>query len=232
MIAHRHLDEGRDVKQLFLRLPDAGIADLAGLYRKDVTVDIAEGVADLIDDQGKRPVSAIAEIGRQRVEGVAEQPRIAQQQHPSAAEVDAAIRRAVLRVQAQVRPVAFAVIGLVKTVERRPVDAEQPALPVRGVEPVEVDQEAHDAVAEAMADWLEPRMHHLAEIKRGRGFDGMANGLGFGGWSGHGYSAACASSGGGARHGTDAPSACATSSPDRKPSSWKPYPVQAPQNQV
>ena len=30
MIAHRHLDEGRDVKQLFLLLPQAGIADSPG----------------------------------------------------------------------------------------------------------------------------------------------------------------------------------------------------------
>ena len=58
-------------------------------------------------------------------------------------------------------------IGLVETVERRAVDAEQRRLPVGLVEPVEIDQQAHDAVAEAMGDRLQPRMHHLAEIERG-----------------------------------------------------------------
>ena len=60
-------------------------------------------------------------------------------------------------------------IGLVETVERRAVDAEQRRLPVGLIEPVEIDQQAHDAIAEAMAHRLQPRMHHLAEIKRGRG---------------------------------------------------------------
>ena len=75
MIAHRHLDEGRDVKQLVLLLPDAGGADLARLHRQHVGVDVAEGVADLVDDQRQLAVGAIAEIDRQRIEGVAEQPR-------------------------------------------------------------------------------------------------------------------------------------------------------------
>ena len=36
-------------------------------------------------------VGAIAEIDRQRIEGVTEQPRIAQQQHPPAGQVDAVL---------------------------------------------------------------------------------------------------------------------------------------------
>ena len=79
MIAHRHLDEGRDVKQLVLHLPDAGGTRLVGIYREYVGMDIAEGVADLIDDKGKPPVGAIAEIDRQRTEGETEQARVAQQ---------------------------------------------------------------------------------------------------------------------------------------------------------
>jgi hypothetical protein len=43
------------------------------------------------------------------------------------------------------------VIGLVEAVERGTVYAEQRRLPVRGVEPVEVDQQAHHAIIEAMA---------------------------------------------------------------------------------
>ena len=58
-------------------------------------------------------------------------------------------------------------IGLVETVERGPVYAEQRRLPVRGVEPVEIDQQAHHAIIEAMADRLQARVHHLAKVERG-----------------------------------------------------------------
>ncbi len=70
-----------------------------------------------------------------------------------------------------------------------------------------------------MAHRLQPRMHHVAEVKRGRNVLGIAIDFGFGGWLGHRYSAACASSGEGARHGTAAPNASATARPDRNPSS-------------
>ena len=62
MITHRHIDEGRDVKQLVVVLPDTGDADLAGLHRKHVSVDVAEGVADLVDEKGKAAIRAIAKI--------------------------------------------------------------------------------------------------------------------------------------------------------------------------
>src|ERR1700722_8592939 len=123
------------------------------------------------------------------------------------------------------------VVGLVETIQRGAVHAEQRRLPIGGREVVEVDQEAHHAIIKAMSCWLQPRMHHLAKVQRG-GLYLVLVCFGPGGRTGHGYSAACASSGGGSRHGTAAPRACATASPDRKPSSWKPYPVQAPQNQV
>ena len=58
MVAHRHLDEGRDVKQLVLLLADAGRADLARPHRKHVGVDFAKRVADLIDDQRQFAVGA------------------------------------------------------------------------------------------------------------------------------------------------------------------------------
>ena len=115
-------------------------------------------------------------------------------------------------------------IGFAEAIERRTVDAKQRRLPVRGVEPVEIDQEAHDAIAEAMADRLEPCMHDVAEVQHGCGVGGIATGFRFmrargGGLIRHGYSAACASSGGGSRHGTVAASASATANPDRNPSS-------------
>ncbi|MEA2912699.1 MAG: hypothetical protein QOJ15_4780 [Bradyrhizobium sp.] len=78
LIAHRHLDEGRDVKQFFLLLPNAGIAEFARLYQKHVSVDVAKSVADLIDQKRKFAAGAGAEIHRQRIEGVTEQPRVAQ----------------------------------------------------------------------------------------------------------------------------------------------------------
>ena len=58
-------------------------------------------------------------------------------------------------------------VGLVEAVERRAVDAEQRRLPVRVRQPVEIDQQAHHAIAEAMADRLQPRMHDVADVKRG-----------------------------------------------------------------
>src|SRR6266481_2641107 len=122
-------------------------------------------------------------------------------------------------------------IFLVEAVERRAIDAEQARLPIGLAEAVEIDQEAHDAIAEAMADRLQAGMHHLAKIKRDR-LRRVGRHLVFGALVLHRYSAACASSGGGSRQGATAPSASATASPDRNPSSWKPYPVQAPQNQV
>jgi hypothetical protein len=56
-------------------------------------------------------------------------------------------------------------VGLVETVERRAVGAEQRRLPVRVRQPVEIDQEAHHAIAEAMTHRLEPRMDDAADVK-------------------------------------------------------------------
>jgi len=80
------------------------------------------------------------------------------------------------------------VVGLIETVKGRPVHAEQSGLPVRHIEPVEIDQQAHHAVAEAMALWFEARMHDLAEVKRRTGVGYGVTGFGFGGSSAHGES--------------------------------------------
>ena len=56
-------------------------------------------------------------------------------------------------------------IGFVEAVEGRPIDAEQRRLPVGRIEPVEIDQQAHHAIVEAMAGRLEARMRDLAEVK-------------------------------------------------------------------
>src|ERR1700719_2124379 len=115
-------------------------------------------------------------------------------------------------------------IFLVEAIERRVIDAEQARLPIRLAEPLEIDQEAHDAIAEAMADRLQAGMHHLAKVKRVR-LRRVARHHGFGALAFfdvlvlHRYSAASASSGGGSRHGATAPSVSATVSPDRNPSS-------------
>ena len=182
-------------------------------------MDVAESVAHFINQECQFATRAIAEIDRQRIEGVAEQAGIAEQQHPPAGQVNAALGRATLRIGAQRRAVALAVVGLVETVERRPVDAEQRRLPVRLRQPVEIDQKAHHAIAEAMAHRFQPRMHHLADVKRRRGVGGSSGRFRFGKMCAHGYSAASASSGGGSRHGATAPSASATARPDRNPSS-------------
>src|SRR4051812_5428016 len=213
MIAHRHFDEGRDVEQLFLLLPDAGRADLARSYRQHVGVDIAKGVADLVDHQRELATAAIAEIDRERIEAEPEQPGITQEQHPPAGEIDAMPGGAALYIEAQRRSVALTVIGFPETVERRAIHAEQRRLLVGFVQPVKIDQKAHHPIAEAMAHRFEPRMHDFAEVERGGMSGDVVDPLG------HRYSAASASSGGASRHGAVAPSASATARPERSPSS-------------
>ena len=46
-------------------------------------------------------VRAIAEVNRQRIEGVTEQPRIAQQQYPPAGQVDPVLGGLPLRIKPQ-----------------------------------------------------------------------------------------------------------------------------------
>ena len=104
-------------------------------------MDVAKGVAHFIDQQRQLAIGAIAEIDRQRIEGVAEQAGIAEQQHPPARRGRCRARPRECCAQARKRrSVALAMVGLVKTVERRAVDAEQRRLPVRVRQPVEIDQ--------------------------------------------------------------------------------------------
>src|SRR5258708_8610011 len=87
MIAHRQLDEGGNMKQFLLLLPDTGNAELARLHGKHVGVKIPKSVANLIDHQGEPAVSKIAEIDRQRIEGEAEQAGVGQWPPPPRAQV-------------------------------------------------------------------------------------------------------------------------------------------------
>ena len=87
-------------KPLLLRLADAGWAHVLALHWKHIGMDIAERIPDLIDDERELAAGPIAEIDRQRIEGVAEEARIAQQQHLSAGEVDSLFGRTSLRVLA------------------------------------------------------------------------------------------------------------------------------------
>src|SRR6185369_13176581 len=97
-------------------------------------------------------------------------------------------------------------VDLVEAVERRAVDAKQRRLPVCVRQPVEIDQEAHHAIAEAMAHRLQPRMHDVTDVKR-RGVGAIIRTFWFCRCCAHDYSAASASSSGGLRHGATAPSA-------------------------
>jgi hypothetical protein len=51
-------------------------------------VDLAEGVANLVDDEGEGAVGAMAEMDRERIESITEQSRVAQKLDPTAGEVD------------------------------------------------------------------------------------------------------------------------------------------------
>src|SRR5258708_35250613 len=94
MIAHRQLDEGGNMKQFLLLLPDAGNAELARLHGKHVGVKIPKSVANLVDHQGEPAVSKIAEIDRQRIEGEAEHAGEAQGTHPPAGQGETLLDRA------------------------------------------------------------------------------------------------------------------------------------------
>src|SRR5262249_17352489 len=135
-------------------------------------------------------VRAIAEVDRQRIEGEAEEARVAEQQHAAAGEIDAVLVRTGLCIVAQARAVARSMVLLMEAIEASSIDRKQRRHAVGVIEPVEINQQAHDAVAEAMGLRLEARMHHLAEIESR--------------WiaRGHlGYSAACASAAGSLRQG-------------------------------
>ena len=67
-------------------MPDAGAADLVRLHGERVGVDIAESVADFVDQNRQVAVGAVAEIDRQRIGSAAKQPGIAQQQDAAATE--------------------------------------------------------------------------------------------------------------------------------------------------
>src|ERR1700686_3815898 len=109
MNAERHLDEGRDVKQFCLLLPNSGFAELARLHGKYVGVDVSKRVANLIDDQGEFAVDAMAEVNRQRIEGETEQAGITQQPHVTAGQIDTVLGRAAMRISAQGRSIPRAV---------------------------------------------------------------------------------------------------------------------------
>ena len=59
--------------------------------RQQVAVPLAEGVGHLGDDRGERPVGGVAVEVADRVEDVAEQPQVRDQQHPPAGQVDAVL---------------------------------------------------------------------------------------------------------------------------------------------
>ena len=58
-------------------------------------------------------------------------------------------------------------INLVKAVKRPSVDAEQGRLPVGHLEAIEIDQQAHHAIAETVSDRFEAGMHDVTDVKRG-----------------------------------------------------------------
>src|SRR5260370_9677778 len=101
MVAHRHPDEGGDVKQFFLLLPNSGFAELARLHGKYVSVDVPKSVANLVDDQGEFAVGAVAEINRQRIKRKTEQAGVTQQPPLPSGQVQAVLRRATVRLGAQ-----------------------------------------------------------------------------------------------------------------------------------
>jgi hypothetical protein len=72
-------------------LPQPGFVEFTRLHRNHVGVEAAKRVADLVDDQRKLAAGAVAETDRERIEGVTEQARIAQQLYPPAAELCEAI---------------------------------------------------------------------------------------------------------------------------------------------
>ena len=88
MVAHRHVDEGGYAEGLGVLLADAGSAFIFGVHGQGVAMDLPEGVPHFVDDARQGRIGSVAEIDRERIEDVSEEPRIAQQQDPAAIQVD------------------------------------------------------------------------------------------------------------------------------------------------
>jgi hypothetical protein len=80
MVAGTHVDERRDMEDLGARLPDAGLGEFAGLDRRHISVTLAERVADRIDQRDQPALAVIGEIDRDRIEDVAKDAGIGEQQ--------------------------------------------------------------------------------------------------------------------------------------------------------
>lgn len=77
-VLRREGDEWGDVEGLGVLLPQTHGALVAAVYGNTIGVDLAEGVAHLVQHKDQARTGIAAKIHRQRVEAEAEQARVAQ----------------------------------------------------------------------------------------------------------------------------------------------------------
>ena len=174
----------------------------------EVRVGIAEGVVDLVEHGAQTFIAVVAEPDRDRVEGVAENPREHQHAHRATVEVDAGTSEVPVEPHTEIRAIARAVVAVVERHEVEPVAREDRIAACEVVDLVEVDQHRPHAVLELVAHRLEP------PVADDRLVDGRGGHAGTRSRSGAAWTAAVDRGTMSSCQGAGAPSAAATVKPD------------------
>jgi len=203
-VAALHRLKRGDVKDLARGEP-VGRADGPQVVVVDqVTVPVAEGVVDLRDHGAEPLFGVVAEPEAHRVEDVPHHPRLRQQEHPARQVEPLRRQHAAHPGRAAPVPARAAVVGVMQRDEPAAVAPEE-----RGrldLRRLRVEQDVVHPVAEGVVDRAVPAVPRVAREMLDPA------------------------------HAATAPerpsSASATSCAEERPSSWKPYFIQAPQNHV
>jgi hypothetical protein len=129
---------------------------------------LAECVAHLVNHAAQLSMIVIGVIDRQRIEHQTEHTRIAQQQHAPARGIKACLCKQPVGPFAQGLAIPAAMVFGIETQQIETSDREKPRTAVGRIEPVEINQQIIDMIAEAMTDRLQTRMTDHAIIKPAR----------------------------------------------------------------
>src|SRR5688572_1432038 len=113
-VGRLHADEGRDVKRLLARVPDWRLIRL-GIRpgRNQIAVPLAERVVHLVEDGDQRPVAPTPAVEyAQRIEGIAQDARIAEQADPDVPGLQPGLRQLRFHPGPERRSVAGAKIAV------------------------------------------------------------------------------------------------------------------------
>ena len=227
LVPQAHRQERRDEEGLLTRLPHR---PAGGHRRQHIAVAAAERVVDFVDQRLERAVPAEAEVDAERIEVVSERARHAEQADRADLLLHAAPARRASRLLPQAPGASVAVVAIVEAEEIEPVVGEKAKPPVERVQFIQVDEQPEQPVAESVRRRPEPAMEHRAEIESRGGAHAARSSAGD---RGHDAAVTMRDDSFATRHGRRTPPSCsATASPACSPSSWKPAPKCAPQNQT